>query len=503
MLFSAGPWEIVSVVYNYFLMLAALAVLLGSGGQLDRGRRHGARLMAAGLCLVSGFHALFRFGISPVAGINYAPAVLAVTGSAMAVALFRVRLLDVSPVASRTLVETMDSLVMVVSTRGRLVDCNPRARAVLGLDASALLERPVASLPAPWSELLQAPPAGAPARAEVTVASATGGELTLLATREHLRSQRGRLLGWLVVLHDVTARKEAEEALRVSRRQLEQSQKMEAIGRLAGGIAHDFNNLLTVITGYSELAMAETRAGHAAHSHLAEINRAAGRAASLTRQLLAFSRQQVLQPQLIDLAALLKNMAGMLERVIGEDVRLALTLDPLPMTVLADPHQVEQVIMNLAVNARDAMPGGGTLAIGRLAAGWRRRARPGIPGCSPATTPRSRCRDTGRGMAAETLAHLFEPFYTTKEPGKGTGLGLPTAFGIVKQSGGYIYGANRSEGGAVFSVFLPLVTEASATQPAPEGPPGRTGKGETLLLVEDESSVRSYTRAVLESPATS
>jgi PAS domain S-box-containing protein len=499
MTFSAGPWEIVNVVFNYCLMLAALAVLLGSGGQLDRGRRHGARLMAAALCVASGFHVLFRLGISPVPGINYAPAALAVTGSAMAAALFRVRLLDVSPIASRTLVETMDSLVMVVSTRGRLVDCNPRARAVLGLDAAALLGRAVTSLPAPWPELLQPPPAGAPPRAEVTVASAAGGELTLLAAREHLRSQRGRLLGWLVVLHDVTALKQAEEALRVSRRQLEQAQKMEAIGRLAGGIAHDFNNLLTVIAGFSELALAETGTGHALHSHLVQISRAAERAASLTRQLLAFSRRQMLRPQLIDLAGLVKNMVGMLERVISEDVRLAFALDPRPLTVLADPHQVEQVIMNLAVNARDAMPGGGTLTLGTA----QRR----VPDAGDAEHPEMRpgeyatitVSDTGRGMDTDALAHLFEPFYTTKESGKGTGLGLPTAFGIVKQSGGYIYGTNGPDGGAVFSVFLPLVAEASAPQPARERPPGSTGRGETLLLVEDEPSVRSYARAVLES----
>ena len=479
-----------SVVYNYCLMLAALVVLLGSGGQLDRGKCHGARLMAG---------ALYRLGISPVPGINYAPAALAVTGSAMAVALFRVRLLDVSPVASRTLVETMDSLVMVVDTHGRLVDCNPRARAVLGLDAATLLGRVVASLSAPWPELLQPPPAGVPARAEVTVPSATGGELTLLAAREHLRNRRGRLLGWLVVLHDVTARKEAEEALRVSRRQLEQSQKMEAIGRLAGGIAHDFNNLLTVIAGYSELAMAETGAGHAAHSHLAEISRAAGRAASLTRQLLAFSRRQVLQPRLIDLAGLVRNMVGMLERVIGEDVRLALALDPRPLTVLADPHQVEQVIMNLAVNARDAMPGGGTLKIGTVRRPVPDAGEAEHPEMCPGEYATITVSDTGRGMDADALAHLFEPFYTTKEPGKGTGLGLPTAFGIVKQSGGYIYSANGSDGGAVFSVFLPLVADASETQPALAEPPGPTGRGETLLLVEDEPSVLSYTRAVLQS----
>ena len=287
---------------------------------------------------------------------------------------------------------------------------------------------------------------------------------------------------------DITERLELEEQLR-------QSQKMEAIGRLAGGVAHDFNNLLTVISGYSDMIMRGLPADDPLHGSIEEVLKAASRATSLTNQLLAFSRRQVSQPKVLDLNALVANMDRMLRRVIGEHIELETVLTPGLGNVKADSGQLEQVIMNLAVNARDAMPEGGHLLIRTSNVDVARSLRPHAD-VRPGSYVRLTIADSGKGMDAEIMVHLFEPFYTSKS-GKGTGLGLSTVYGIIKQSGGEIVVESEPGRGATFHIYLPKIAGAiEATKSARAGSGVLTGT-ETVLLVEDEPGVRQLVREML------
>ena len=257
----------------------------------------------------------------------------------------------------------------------------------------------------------------------------------------------------IVVNHrDITDRKQVEAALRDSEAQLQQAQKMEAVGRLAGGVAHDFNNVLTAIFGYTDLLSDQIHPDDPRRADVDEIRRAADRAASLTRQLLAFSRKQIMQPRLLDLNDVILNIRKLLERLVGEDVRIEMDTDADLVRVRADPGQVEQVLMNLAANARDAMPEGGTLTIRtRNERIDEASARPGLSAGEYAVVEVS---DTGKGMAAAVRERVFEPVYTTKELGKGTGLGLATVYGIVKQTGGGIYVESEEGAGTTFAMYL-------------------------------------------------
>jgi len=279
--------------------------------------------------------------------------------------------------------------------------------------------------------------------------------------------------------------------------QLRQAQKMEAVGRLAGGIAHDFNNLLTAILGYAEI-LGDQMSDESARRDLGEIHRAGTRAADLTRQLLAFSRKQMMKPVVCDLNEVVDGACGMLRRVIGEDIHFTVKPAPSPVWVNADPGQIEQVLMNLVVNARDAMPDGGFLTIQTSTCSVdpsQERLYDPMPANTYALLS---VTDTGCGMDEETRSHLFEPFFTTKPRGKGTGLGLATAYGIVKQSGGFIWADSTLGAGTTFRTYLPLVEmpiEALRTGVASTAPP--TG-AETILLVEDEESVRKLASQVLK-----
>ena len=273
---------------------------------------------------------------------------------------------------------------------------------------------------------------------------------------------------------------------------------MEGIGRLAGGIAHDFNNLLTIINGFSGLLLTEAPEHDPARPMLEDIHKAGERAAALTGQLLAFSRKQILQPRVLDLNALVADMHKMLARVIGEDVSLIAAPAPGLARIRADAGQVEQVLMNLAVNARDAMPGGGRLTVETANVSLDEVSTQGFPGVRPGPYVLLAVSDTGTGMDAETQGHLFEPFFTTKGPGKGTGLGLATVYGIVKQSGGHVKVYSEPGRGTTFKVYFPAIeavegrgdAEPAAAEPA-------RGK-EVVLLVEDEEGVRRLTQSLLE-----
>ncbi|MDP3911069.1 MAG: response regulator [Gemmatimonadales bacterium] len=304
------------------------------------------------------------------------------------------------------------------------------------------------------------------------------------------RDERGEAVGLVGVGRDLTAYKKLEHQFR-------QAQKMEAVGRLAGGIAHDFNNVLTAISGYTELLIEEAAPQDPRRGDLEEIRTAAERAAGLTRQLLAFSRQQVLEPRVLDLNAVVAGMDKMLRRILGEDVELAAALAARLGRIKADPGQIEQVILNLAVNARDAMPGGGKLTIETADVELDDAYAGEHVAVVPGPYVMLAVSDTGTGMDAETKAKIFEPFFTTKGPGKGTGLGLATVYGIVKQSGGNLWVYSEPGQGATFKVYLPRVDEP-AERPAAAAAPARPIAGtETILVVEDNESVRRLVRTVL------
>ncbi|MBA3470847.1 MAG: response regulator [Herpetosiphonaceae bacterium] len=295
----------------------------------------------------------------------------------------------------------------------------------------------------------------------------------------------------LLTTQDVTEKKLLEDQLR-------QAQKMEAVGRLAGGIAHDFNNLLTTILGYSTFLIEEFNPDHPCYRDIDEIRKAGGRAAALTQQLLAFSRKQVISPQIIDLNTIVAAMNKLLARVIGEDIDLRVNLAASLGRVQADPGQIEQVIMNLAVNARDAMPKGGVLTIEttniEVDSSYTRLHL----GIRPGTYVMLTVSDTGQGMEAADLNHIFEPFFTTKEQGKGTGLGLATVYGIVQQSGGAIWVYSEVDHGTMFKIYLPR-TDAPLEAAAPTNPTtSQTRASGTVLLVEDEAMVRELVAETLQ-----
>jgi nitrogen-specific signal transduction histidine kinase len=291
---------------------------------------------------------------------------------------------------------------------------------------------------------------------------------------------------------DVTERKRIEQ-------QYLQAQKLDSIGRLAGGIAHDFNNLLSVIAGYGELVLADLKEPGAARSRVLEILRATERATGLTRQLLAFGRKQVIEPRVLDLNATAQDAERMLRRLIGEDIDIAMKLAPDLGRIQADPGQVEQVIINLAVNARDAMPRGGKLTIETTNVALDDDAVRGYVDVKPGHYVRLCVSDTGVGMDRETREHLFEPFFTTKEAGRGTGLGLATVYGIVKQSGGHVWVYSEPGWGTTFKVYFPRFGDvAEPGRPAIEAGPAPGGT-ETILVVEDDEMIRSLIRDILES----
>jgi PAS domain S-box-containing protein len=375
----------------------------------------------------------------------------------------------------RGIVETTSEGVLLLDHDGRIGYANARFAEMLG--------RPVADLPG-TAVIDLVTEADRPA-VERELASVPGGGTRRLELG--LRRRGGQALcaqvaltarvddaGVLAMVADVTEQKSIEAQLR-------QAQKLDAVGQLAGGVAHDFNNLLTVIDGYAALLIAQ--ADEVSARDLTMIRDAATRAGALTRQLLAFSRTEAAEVCVVDVADLVAGLEGMLRRLIREDVDLVVTAAAAPPRVWADPGQLEQVLINLAVNARDAMPDGGTLTIDTSRA----------PGeCVLVTVA-----DTGIGMTPEVVARIFEPFFTTKEQGKGTGLGLSTVYGIVTQAGGRIQVNSKPEAGTTFEVYLPITTALAAGSPADPGPQRLAPGTETILLVEDDPAVRTLTERIL------
>jgi two-component system, cell cycle sensor histidine kinase and response regulator CckA len=405
------------------------------------------------------------------------------------------RRLRVSETRYRDLFENANDLIATVDLDGRLTAVNRRFAERLGYAADELLGRPLLDVvPPEWhAELTEAREAKYGGSDAATVYEhellARDGQRIPVEVSSRVITQDGTPVGIQAICRDITERRTLEEQLR-------QAQRLEAIGRLAGGIAHDFNNLLTVISGYAE-ALLEDRPGEGG-SELREIAAAADRATALTRQLLAFSRRQVLRPRALSLNSVIEGVTPMLGRLIGEDVELQASLDPQVRPVHADPSQLEQVLLNLAVNARDAMPEGGHLTIETssvyLDADYVAHHTQATEGPHTALA----VTDSGIGMDAGTMARIFEPFFTTKPVGEGTGLGLASVYGIVKQSGGSIWVYSELGHGTTFKVYLPVAVDPVDAGAAPEEPAAPTGT-ETILVVEDEPALRALVSQMLES----
>jgi two-component system cell cycle sensor histidine kinase/response regulator CckA len=314
----------------------------------------------------------------------------------------------------------------------------------------------------------------------------------------HLRDESGRPIGTVAVVQDITERKRAEQALLESEEQLRQAQKMEAIGQLAGGIAHDFNNVLTAILGYSEMILESDECLSATlRADVEEIRAAGERASSFTRQILAFSRRNALRPETLLLNDILAQMERLLRRTLGETIQLVTVADPCLGFVEVDEHQFEQVIVNLALNARDAMPTGGKLTLETANVELGKAFSRTHPGLQPGPYVMLAVSDTGLGMDQETKSHIFEPFFTTKPPGKGTGLGLATAYGVVRQSGGNIFVRSEPANGTTFEVYLPRLDRLTENRVHSRGVPRSLTGSETILVVEDEEAVRNLIQRAL------
>jgi PAS domain S-box-containing protein len=405
----------------------------------------------------------------------------------------------------RTMFESAPTTTMLLGVDGRLVAVNRSAELLLGYDESELVGGDTRSLRHPddaeeIGALLAEVVRGERDvfRREARYIRKDGETVVVQLAVALARDADGQPDYVIAMAEDVTEQKTLEERLR-------QSQKLEAIGRLAGGVAHDFNNMLTAIGGYTALALEHAETGSALHGDLEEVRKATDRAALLTRQLLAFSRKQVLVPELLNLNGVVLELETMLRPLIGEDVALTTELDPALGPIEADPGQLQQVVMNLVVNARDAMPNGGRLTITTANADVGENDDAIEPGRYVTLT----VRDTGEGIDEETLLQIFEPFFTTKDAGKGTGLGLATVYGIVKQSGGYVAVESEVGIGSAFTIYLlradgivpppsePLLAPFEALPPPPAAPAEPARAAARVLVVEDEEVIRGLVDQVL------
>ena len=402
----------------------------------------------------------------------------------------------------RTLLENSADAILLTSARGKHLFASESVKRILGFTAEQLIGRPEGLMVHPddlpgahatFLEMLQRP--GGRLTRELRARHADGSWRNLeFVSANCLEMPSVRAI--VNNFRDVTERKQVEAALQKSEEQLRHAQKMEAVGRLAGGVAHDFNNLLSVVLSYADILL-DTESAVDAHPEIQEIRKAGMRAAELTHQLLAFSRQQVLEPQVLDLNERVEAIQGMIRRIIGEDIELRVVLSRDLWRTLVDPGQLEQVLMNLVVNARDAMLKGGSLTIETGNVFLDQAYADAHVGAASGPHVMLAISDTGVGMDRATQQRIFEPFFTTKKQGKGTGLGLATAFGIVKQSGGTIWVYSEPGKGTSFKVYLPKTESTAGKRSLDMLPPEAPRGTETILVVEDDPSVRQVTCTIL------
>jgi two-component system, cell cycle sensor histidine kinase and response regulator CckA len=491
---GGGAAVLAFVLVNHGLL--AVMLRLGRGHSF----RQSGLFSADGLAGDAGLAAL---GVAVGAFADFNPWLLPALLAPLALAhrsLSTVALLRKSEERFRTMFQSAPTAILMLGLDGRVLAVNRSCELLLGYDESELLgeQTPMLRHPdeteeiaAQLAELVSGERDSF--RREARYVSKDGAVVVTQLAVALVRDADGKPDYVIAMAEDVTEQRHLEEQLR-------QSQKLEAIGRLAGGVAHDFNNMLTAIGGYTALALEHAQAGSSLHGDLEEIRKATDRAALLTRQLLAFSRKQVLMPELLNLNGVVLELETMLRPLIGEDVALATQLDPALGPIEADPGQLHQVVMNLVVNARDAMPAGGRISIETANADVAENDDAMEPGRYVTLT----VRDTGEGIGDELLQQIFEPFFTTKPSGKGTGLGLATVYGIVKQSGGYVAVDSEVGVGSAFTIYLRRadgvvhqVEQPPAPLAPPEPPPSRHPEATTVLVVEDEDVIRTLVDQVL------
>ena len=444
--------------------------------------------------LVANLLYLLRF--NPWPEMDLTPPTLALSGALVAVFLFRRRVFDLFPLARSLVFQQMEEGVLVLDSRSRVLDANPAAiRLLEGVEPLAIGTE-VGVSPAPsrfagldWQRLF----------AEGALEYQTPRARRLEMRVSPIRHSDGKTLGHLVLIRDVTAVQVEAQRRREMEERLRNTEKMELLGRLAGGVAHDFNNMLQAILGFTEMLLLDTPPSDPRHAELLEIQKASQRARDLTRQLLAFSRKQMLKPSRVDINDLVRSFLKMLTRLLGEDIRVETRLAPDLWAIWADPSPIEQALLNLCVNARDAMPRGGTLTITTAnvffdEATAASRADEIRPGRFVSVS----VSDTGTGLSPEASAHLFEPFFTTKK-GRGTGMGLASVYGIVKQHEGFVHVYSEPNRGSTFRLYFPAADPSSSAGPRPEeeAPLQRRGTGERVLLIEDEEEVRQMAERAL------
>lgn len=409
----------------------------------------------------------------------------------------REELLQKSELKFRTIFERVAVGIALVSIDGQLLESNPALQEMLGYGEEELRKRVFNKFMHPDDAAIDVDLDGELIagkrdhyQIEKRFIRKDGGVIWGQLSVSLVRGEKGERPFTICMVEDITERKRLET-------QFFQSQKMETIGRLAGRIAHDFNNLLTVIKGYTQLSLNQIQEGDPCRENIEEIKGAAERAAELTNQLLAFSRRQILDMKVLDLNTIVRGLEKMMGRIIGEDIEMFTVLDDHLGRVKTDPGQIEQVILNLVVNARDAMPSGGKLAIETANVVLDEAYARAHIGVTPGNYVMLSVSDTGCGMSPEIKELIFEPFFTTKEEGKGTGLGLSTIYGIVKQSGGTIWVYSEPRRGTTFKIYLPRVEEETGAPPMQDDPEHLPRGNETVLVVEDDSSLRALAAHVL------
>jgi PAS domain S-box-containing protein len=407
----------------------------------------------------------------------------------------------------QTTLASIGDAVISTDSEGRITFINPTAGSVLGLEDEAALGKPLGGflnvtdadgkrIGDLFGKVKEHRETVAFAE-DLMLARNDGISVPIILNGSPILDNDGEFEGTVFVFQDMTPRHEAERALMESENRLKQAQKMEAIGTLTGGIAHDFNNLLTAIIGYTQIALRRVTPDDPIRGNLVEVEKAGSRAASLTGKLLAFSRHQVLDRRVIDLNDAVREMLKLMERVIGAEIQISFKAAESLDHVYADPAQVEQVVMNLSLNARDAMPTGGRLAIETRMIELDEYYARQYPNCKPGRYAQLLVSDTGTGMDTATMERIFEPFFTTKEVNKGTGLGLSMVYGIVKQHGGHINVYSEPGRGTTFKIFLPAVEQEVTEDTGREGY-ATVGGTETILVADDEEALRNLSCDVLE-----
>jgi signal transduction histidine kinase/CheY-like chemotaxis protein len=483
-LVGRGPGFWTNITITYVSLVAGIAVLVSQAVQSPYLYRKRVTILIVATLLPWLGNVLYLAGDEVPGTLDPTPFLFACTAVLAAVAVFRYGVLDPIPTLRDARIEIIGDALLILDPRRRIADLNRAAASMLGRSRAAAAGEVVDGLLPGLGEF-----GDRPCRVDLPRASASGDRV-FDASITPIRTRDERLTGYVVLLRDVTEQRHLEEQLR-------QAQKMEAVGKLAGGVAHDFNNLLTAIIGFTSLASDELPIGSPVQDSLAQIRKSAEQAAALTRQLLAFGRRQILQPEVLDVGEVVVHVLPMLRRLIGEDITVTTDLQPGLPTIRADRTQVQQVLLNLAVNAREAMPLGGVVTI--RTDRTHVDARDNGPDLAPGQYVVLEVTDTGHGVDSTMTDRIFEPFFTTKAFGQGTGLGLSTVYGIAKQSGGDVQVSSSPGRGATFRVLLPAAPSAALRltperRPAAWVPP--TGPG-TILLVEDDDAVRDFVTEVL------